>query len=66
MTKVKLLRKAKTNELIAVEDYFQLEFVDGENLFVCNVCDEGLDSETEVKQHIQEKHESLLNDDLNR
>ena len=63
--KSEVTEKSKESELIAVEDYFQLEFVDGEPLFVCNVCDEGLDSETEVKQHIQENHESLLNDDLN-
>ena len=45
------------------EDYFQLEYVDGEPLFVCNVCDEGFDSEAEITQHIGEKHESLMNDD---
>ena len=46
------------------EDYFKLEYVDGEPLFVCNVCDEGLDSEAKITKHIKDKHESLMNDDL--
>ena len=48
-----LLEKKK---LFAVEDYFQLEFVDGEPLFACNVCDEGLASEAEIENHFKEKH----------
>ena len=50
--------------MVDVEDYFQLEFVDGEPLFVCNVCNEGLESDAEIRKHINDKHESLLNDDL--
>ena len=45
------------------EDYFQIEVVDGESLFVCNVCDEGFENEQEIKEHIKNNHESLLNDD---
>ena len=47
MTEVNLVRKAKKKSL-AVEECFQLKYVDGEPLFVCNVCDKGLDSEAEV------------------
>ena len=32
-------------------------------MFVCNVCDEGLESEAEIINHIKEKHETLMNDD---
>ena len=42
-----------------VEDYFQQEYVDGELTFVCNICDKGLDSEVEITNHINDKHESL-------
>ena len=35
----------KESEVVDVKDYFQLEFVDGEPLFVCHICNEGLDTE---------------------
>ena len=38
-----------------VEDFFQIEFVIGERVFSCSICDEGFDSETEIKEHINEK-----------
>jgi hypothetical protein len=52
-------------EVVDVEDYFQTEFVDCEPVFACNICDEGFDSETEIKEHINDKHESLMSEDLN-
>ena len=33
--------KGKEREFLDVEDYFQIEVVDGETLFVCNVCQRG-------------------------
>ena len=48
-----------------VDDFFQQEFVDGELTFVCNICDEGLHNEMEIKNHINDKHESLWSDDFN-
>ena len=53
----------KVKRVFNAEDYFQLEYVDGEPLFVWNVCDEGFASEAEITQHIEEKHESLMSDD---
>ena len=32
------------SELFDFEDYFQIEIVDGESLFVCNICNEGLEN----------------------
>ena len=55
--------KSKESEVFIAENYCQLECVDGEPLFVCYVCDEGFDSKAEITQHIEEKHESLMNDD---
>ena len=31
------------------------EVVDVEPVFACNICDVGFDSETEIKEHINEK-----------
>ena len=59
------VEKNKVRELVDVEDFFQIEFVDGEPVFACNICEEGFDSETEVKGHINEKHKSLMSEDLN-
>ena len=59
------MEKNKKLEVVDVEDYFQIEFVDGEPVFACNICDEGFDSEPEIKEHINDKHESLMSEDLN-
>ena len=48
---------------MVVEDYFQIEIVDGETVFVCNICNEGLDNEQEITTHIKDNHESLMNND---
>ena len=53
----------KESEVVDVMDYFQLEFVDGEPLFVCNICNEGLDTEAEITKHIEDYYESIMNDD---
>ena len=37
-------------------DLFQVEIVSDEEVYVCYLCDEGLDSEDEVKKHLKEKH----------
>ena len=55
----------KTCEVVDVEDYFQIEFLDDEPVFACNICDEDFDSETEIKEQINEKHNSLMSKDLN-
>ena len=55
--------KSKESELVVVEDYFQIEIVDGETVFVCNICNEGLDNEQEITKHIKDNHESLMNND---
>ena len=34
-------------------------------VFACNICDEGFDSETQIKEYINDKHESLMSEDLN-
>ena len=57
------MRKACESELFDFEDNFQIEVVDGESLYVCNVCNEGLENKQEIEQHIKNNPESLLNDD---
>ena len=41
-------------------DLFQLEVVSDEEVYVCNLCDEGLDSEAEIREHLKEKHKKEL------
>ena len=41
-------------------DLFQLEVVSDEEVYVCNLCDEGLDSEAEVREHLKSKHKNEL------
>ena len=48
--------KNKESEMVDVEDYFQIKLVDGEPVFVCNICNEGFYSEAEIREHINDKH----------
>ena len=57
--------KGNKCEVVDIKDYFQIEFVDGEPVFACNICNEGLDTEEEISNHIRDEHESIMNDDLN-
>ena len=47
-----------------VEEYFQIKIVDGETVFVCNICNKGLDNDQEITKHIKVNRESLKNDDI--
>ena len=44
--------KIKERDFVDIEDYFQMEVVEGETVFVCNICNEGLDNEMEITKHI--------------
>ena len=44
-----------------LEDFFQIEVVDGETLYVCNICNEGVDNENMIKIHMHENHEEFEN-----
>ena len=39
---------------------FTLEVLDGEQIYDCNVCDNGFDSEDEIKKHIKEDHKEII------
>ena len=39
---------------------FKIESVEREFLYVCNLFDEGFQTETEVKKHLQSIHEAIL------
>ena len=41
-------------------DLFQMKIVSDEEVYICNLCDEGFDSEAEVKGHLQETHKKVL------
>ena len=54
---------SKEIDFLDAEEYFQIEIVDGETVYVCNICNEGQDNENEFTKHIKDNHESLMNDD---
>ena len=56
-------RFSKKSDFLDAEENFQMEIVDGETVYVCNICNEGLDNENEITKHIRDNHESLMNDD---
>ena len=44
-----------------VEDLFQIKSVDGELLYACNVCNQSLETETEMKEHLKKKdHKEII------
>ena len=45
---------------------FQLELVEGETVFACNICDEGFDFIDDVNKHIADAHEDIMNHILTR
>ena len=46
--------KSKDIEDVDLENFFQLEFVDCEALFACNICNEGVENVGAIIQHIKE------------
>ena len=51
---------------IWIEDYFQLEIVDGEPVFSCNICNVGFNNEGNITRHIKDKLENLINNDFKK
>ena len=45
---------------------FQIEIVEGETVFACNICDEGFDFIDDVNKHIADAHEDIVNHILTR
>ena len=58
---------SKTYEHITNENnMFQIELVEDETVYVCNTCDQGFEISEEVKKHIQEVHQDIINHILPR
>ena len=39
-----------------IDDLFQMEIVEGEQLYACNVCDEGVEKFDQIRNHIENNH----------
>ena len=39
---------------------FQIEVVEGEQVYACNICNEGFDQDAEIKKHIGENHSEII------
>ena len=46
--------------LEGIEDMFQMEILAGEEVFACNICDEGFDTDDQVRKHIEILHKEIL------
>ena len=46
--------------LEGIEDMFQLEVLEGKEIYACNICNEGFDKNDEVKNHIETAHNDIL------
>ena len=45
-------------------DFFQVEIVENEAVYACNMCDEGFDTMDEIKKHISDMHKEIISDIL--
>ena len=43
-----------------IEDLFQIEIVEGEELYACNVCNEGFEKDDKIKRHIEKDHYEMV------
>jgi hypothetical protein len=43
-----------------IEDMFQLEIVEDEQVFACNICNESFDKHDKIKNHIKEDHKEII------
>ena len=43
-----------------IDDTFQNEIVDGKQVHKCNICNEELDKDAEIKNHIEEKYKKII------
>ena len=49
-------RLNKKSAVTDTKDFFQVKIIDGEKLFACNICNEGVQDEHSIKWHIYDKH----------
>ena len=57
-------RLNKKSAVTDTKDFFQVKIIDGETLFACNICNEGVQDEHSIKRHIYDKHKYLTLDIL--
>ena len=43
------LIKIKESAVTDIKEFFQVKMIDGETLFACNICNEGVDDEHSIK-----------------
>ena len=43
------------------QDLFQIEMVNNEMVWACNLCDEGFDSSEELNKHMLQEHQKVIN-----
>ena len=46
--------------LSCIDDLFQMEIVEGEQLYACNVCDEGFEKSDQIRNHIENNHKEII------
>ena len=43
-----------------INDLFQMEFVEGEQVYACNVCSKCFDKSDKIKRHIEKEHKDII------
>ena len=47
-------------QLEDIDECFQIEIFNGEQVFACNICDEGFDNDDEIRKHISNNHKETV------
>ena len=56
----KVIKSKDEDDVQDVEDLFQMEMFNGETIYACNICDEGLYKVEEVRLHIIDNHRKVV------
>ena len=50
----------KSDNVIGIDDLFQIEIVEAERVYACNVCNEGFDKDEVVRTDIAQDHNEII------
>ena len=59
-TEIKTKNIEEDPMLNGIDEHFQIEYLAGEQVYACNICDEGFDIEDKIKIHISKDHKDIL------
>ena len=54
------LKENKEINIMYLKDCFQIEIIEFETVYACNICNEGFENIESIRRHVSDKHEEVL------